>query len=154
MAVFAAREWHRLVRSPAQRQIADHRPRSHVQTAITVFAVACALVALLLCAIFSRRRRWRCWRRALLRRLCLGEDAPRSSAVAWPRACSISAMPSLALVALQALAPQGSKVLFGLFLIVWATDTGALVFGKLIGGKKLAPRCRPARPGLAPSAAA
>jgi len=33
----------------------------------------------------------------------------------------------------------------GLFLIVWATDTGALVFGKLIGGKKIAPKLSPGK---------
>ena len=35
--------------------------------------------------------------------------------------------------------------MLGLFLIVWATDTGALVFGKLIGGKKLWPAVSPGK---------
>ena len=30
-------------------------------------------------------------------------------------------------------------MIVGLFLIVWATDTGALIFGNLIGGPRLAP---------------
>ncbi len=62
-----------------------------------------------------------------------------------PRACFTSGLPSLALVGLQALAPQGSKVIFGLFLIVWMTDTGALVFGKLVGGRKLWPAVSPGK---------
>jgi phosphatidate cytidylyltransferase len=32
-----------------------------------------------------------------------------------------------------------------MFLIVWATDTGALVFGKLIGGRKLWPAVSPGK---------
>ena len=35
--------------------------------------------------------------------------------------------------------------MLGLFLIVWATDTGALVFGKLIGGRKLWPAVSPGK---------
>ena len=47
MALFAAREWHRLVRSPAQRQTADQQP-IHIQTIITAAAIACAVAALVL----------------------------------------------------------------------------------------------------------
>ena len=45
--LFAGREWHRMVRSPVQREIAD--PQAiHIQTAITVAAIACAVAALVL----------------------------------------------------------------------------------------------------------
>ena len=54
-------------------------------------------------------------------------------------------VPALALVATRALALQGAWLIIGLFLAVWATDTGALVFGKLIGGKKIAPRLSPGK---------
>jgi phosphatidate cytidylyltransferase len=54
-------------------------------------------------------------------------------------------LPALALVALRLFPAQGSLKVLGLFLIVWATDTGALVFGKLIGGKKIAPRISPGK---------
>ena len=47
MALFASREWHRLVRSPAQREGADQQP-IHVQTVITVAAIACAVASLVL----------------------------------------------------------------------------------------------------------
>ncbi len=37
----------------------------------------------------------------------------------------------------------GLWVALGLFALVWATDTGAYAFGRLIGGAKLAPRISP-----------
>ena len=43
--LFAAREWHRMVRAPAQRQVADLQP-IHVQTIVTGVAVAAAVAAL------------------------------------------------------------------------------------------------------------
>ena len=35
--------------------------------------------------------------------------------------------------------PHGAWLIGGLFVVVWATDTGAFVIGNLIGGPKLAP---------------
>jgi phosphatidate cytidylyltransferase len=54
-------------------------------------------------------------------------------------------LPALSIIAVRDLAPHGHGewVLIGLFLIVWATDTGAMVFGNLIGGPKLAPVLSP-----------
>jgi phosphatidate cytidylyltransferase len=140
MALFAAREWHRLVRSPAQREAADHQP-IHVQTALTTVTIALAIAALLVhlpaiafvflgigtvASFFWARRRG---------------DYPfwHAGGVLY------IGLPSLALAALQAIPTGGSRVILGLFLIVWATDTGALVFGKLIGGKKIAPRLSPGK---------
>jgi len=37
----------------------------------------------------------------------------------------------------------GRQTVYWLFLLVWATDTGAYAFGRLIGGPKLAPRVSP-----------
>lgn len=53
------------------------------------------------------------------------------------------AIPALALVLLREQAPQGTWLLLGLFLAIWATDTGALIFGKTIGGPKLVPMISP-----------
>jgi phosphatidate cytidylyltransferase len=140
MALFAAREWHRMVRSPEQRQASDHQP-IHVQTAVSVVAIALAVVALLMrlvpvaflllavgaaVAFFLAHRR---------------NDNPL-----WHAGGVIYiGLPSLALVGLRVYPPQGALVVLGLFLVVWATDTGALVFGKLIGGKKMAPRLSPGK---------
>jgi phosphatidate cytidylyltransferase len=55
-------------------------------------------------------------------------------------------IPALSIVALRDVVPghyYGAWVLIGLFLIVWATDTGALFCGNLIGGPKLAPVLSP-----------
>ena len=54
-------------------------------------------------------------------------------------------LPALALVSLRLSPPRGALVIIGLFLIVWATDTGALIFGNLIGGPRLAPVLSPSK---------
>ena len=141
--LFAAREWHRMVRSPAQREIAEHQP-IHVQTGITGITVALAVIALTLGAftvafallvvgavvayIFARQR----------------DDNPLWHAVG---VFYISACPLWPLLVLRILPAksQGIWCILALFAIVWATDTGALVFGKLIGGKKLAPKLSPGK---------
>jgi phosphatidate cytidylyltransferase len=51
-------------------------------------------------------------------------------------------LPVLALVLLRD-APRGAAIVGALFVAVWTTDTGALLFGKLIGGPKLAPVLSP-----------
>lgn len=52
------------------------------------------------------------------------------------------AIPSLALVALAA---QDKWLIVGLFVIVWATDSGALICGNLIGGPRMAPVLSPSK---------
>lgn len=55
-------------------------------------------------------------------------------------------IPALSLIALRDFTGPGSHgqwVLIGLFLIIWAADTGAFVFGKFIGGPKMAPELSP-----------
>jgi len=52
-------------------------------------------------------------------------------------------VPSVAIVTLRAIPEQGAWLLVGLFIVVWATDTGALIAGNLIGGPKLAPGLSP-----------
>ncbi len=50
-------------------------------------------------------------------------------------------IPTLSLVWLRDMA--GRDAIFWLFALVWATDTGAYAFGRLIGGPKLLPRVSP-----------
>jgi phosphatidate cytidylyltransferase len=54
-------------------------------------------------------------------------------------------LPALALVALRAFEPRGAMIIVGMFLIVWATDSGALIFGNLIGGPRMAPVLSPSK---------
>jgi phosphatidate cytidylyltransferase len=54
-------------------------------------------------------------------------------------------LPALALVGLRTFEARGALVIVGLFLIVWATDSGALIFGNLIGGPRMAPRLSPSK---------
>ena len=51
--------------------------------------------------------------------------------------------PALAVVALRSVGPHGDWMIVGLFLTVWATDTGAFVVGNLAGGPKLMPKLSP-----------
>jgi phosphatidate cytidylyltransferase len=138
--LFAAREWHRMVRSPAQRASADHQA-IHIQTAITAAAIACAVTSLVLRVV-----------PAAFAFLTVGAVAAfvmaqkRSDNPAWHAFGVIYlGLPALALVALRLFPAQGALVVLGLFLMVWTTDTGAWVFGKLIGGKKIAPRLSPGK---------
>jgi len=48
----------------------------------------------------------------------------------------------LALVLLRG-APYGAWIIVGMFLAIWATDTGALIVGNLIGGPRLWPALSP-----------
>lgn len=140
MILFGAREWHRMVRSPAKAQIADQQP-IHVQTAITG-----ATIALAVAAMFFK----------IVPLAFLFLVAGTLASFEWARRRSDNplwhaggvlylGLPALALVGLRVLPVQGSNIVLGLFLIVWATDTGALVFGKLIGGAKLAPKLSPGK---------
>jgi phosphatidate cytidylyltransferase len=74
-----------------------------------------------------------------LRRL---EDGPDK---AWWSAAGVyyAGFPAISLVWLRTDAIHGWHAILFLFVIVWTTDTAAYVFGKLIGGPKLAPRISP-----------
>lgn len=52
-------------------------------------------------------------------------------------------LPALAIIVLRDSEARDAWVLIGLFLIVWATDTGAFLVGNLIGGPRLAPVLSP-----------
>lgn len=52
-------------------------------------------------------------------------------------------LPCWALLSLRAESVHGMETLFWLLAVVWAADTGAYAFGRLIGGPKLAPVISP-----------
>ncbi len=51
--------------------------------------------------------------------------------------------PSMLLVAIRAIEARGAWMVLGIFLVVWAADTGALACGRLIGGPKFIPSLSP-----------
>lgn len=129
-AAFAAREWHRMV-----------WPRSYfAETVVSAATIGLALLALTL------------WPRGMLAWSILGFGATIAFALAVARGENplwqaggvlYVGLPALALVASRAIPAHGPWLIVGLFLIVWGTDTGALVAGNLIGGPKLAPVLSP-----------
>lgn len=52
-------------------------------------------------------------------------------------------LPSLSLIWLRDQPEHGRLIVFWLLLVVWATDTGAYAFGRVIGGPKLIPAISP-----------
>lgn len=52
-------------------------------------------------------------------------------------------IPALSIVMLRILPESGFHLLLVFFIAIWATDTGALIFGNLIGGPKLWPALSP-----------
>ncbi|HET7084907.1 MAG TPA: phosphatidate cytidylyltransferase [Rhizomicrobium sp.] len=140
MILFGAREWHRMVRSPAEAAAGDQQPIL-VQTAITGATIAGGVMALFfrfvpLAFVFL-----------VIGTVLSFEWARRQGDnPAWHAGGVLYlGLPCLALVSLRVFPAQGALTVLGLFMIVWATDTGALVFGKLIGGRKIAPRLSPGK---------
>lgn len=52
-------------------------------------------------------------------------------------------LPMAALIWLRLDPDVGRATIYWLFVVIWAADTGGYVFGRLIGGPKLAPRISP-----------
>ncbi len=129
--LLAAREWHRMV----------GQGRYIVELIVTTAVVWLALAAFIL---------WPMDQMLPLLILAAGTlalfglAASRHNNALWQAAGVLYlGLPALAIIALRDFAPHGAWVLIGLFLIVWATDTGALVCGNLIGGPRLAPVLSP-----------
>jgi phosphatidate cytidylyltransferase len=129
--LLAAREWHRMV----------GQGRYIAELVLTTLIVWLALGAFIL------------WPEAQLLPLAilaggsfavLGLGLVRRNNPVWHAGGVVYlGLPALSIIALRDYAPHGEWVLIGLFLIVWATDTGALFCGNLIGGPKLAPVLSP-----------
>jgi phosphatidate cytidylyltransferase len=142
LLVPAAREWHRMVGAGRLEPL-----KLHLVAGITVLASAGSLALLLmgppLYAFLP-----------LAAGFALAAILAKDANPLWQGAGAIYlGLPVLALVALRTFFPDlahpdpasGARVVVGLFFIVWATDTGALIFGNLIGGPRLAPRLSPGK---------
>jgi len=133
ITILAAYEWHRMVAAGR-----DYR----IETAITAVTAAIAVVTLLTL------------RQAMPALLVVAMGALAAVLVARNRGQDpiwqalgvvYLGLPALALVSLRTFPERGWQLIAGLFLIVWATDTGALIFGKLIGGPRMAPVLSPSK---------
>jgi phosphatidate cytidylyltransferase len=132
-AVAGLREWHRLVN--AGRFAAEMIPTSAAIIAVVWLGhapngAALGLLAILLGAAGA----------ALV-------AASRKVTVLWPMGwhafgAVYLGLPSLALVLLRD-QPRGAAIVGAIFVAVWTADTGALFFGRLVGGPKFAPILSP-----------
>ena len=132
-AIAALREWHRLIN-------AGHLARETIPTGLAMIAtvwlahagqgVALALGAIILGACGA----------ALL---AASRRLPAFWPIPWHAFGAVYVgVPALAFVLLRG-EPRGAAIVGGLFVAVWTADTGALIFGRLIGGPKLAPVLSP-----------
>ena len=133
MAFIAAHEWHRMV--------AKGRP-FRLEALATAVSAALAVLVLMLGASVADA----------LVIVALGAIAAALLAIRQGNPPGWEALgvlylglPSIALVSLRSFLPDGAYVIIGLFVIVWATDSGALICGKLIGGPRMAPRLSPGK---------
>lgn len=87
-----------------------------------ILAIICGTMAVFLCRIFYDER-----------------------AQAWWSAAGVyyTGLPAIALIWLRSDAEYGVMAVLYIFAIVWTTDSAAYLFGRWIGGPKLAPRISP-----------
>lgn len=131
-AALAAREWHRMVGTGARSCLPE--------TLLSIAAMWAAVLALTL-----RPHDWYAWAALGTGAVAVAVlAAVRRERAAWQGAGVLYiGVPALSLIASRAIAANGAWIVIGVFILVWATDTGALITGNLIGGPKLAPVLSP-----------
>ncbi|MGZ6009512.1 MAG: phosphatidate cytidylyltransferase [Rhizomicrobium sp.] len=129
ISVAAAREWHRMITNRALG------PDFFLTSATIATALAAGLFwphSLVPWAIIAAGAV-----------LSMALAARRREPVLWQGAGAIYlCVPMLAILLLRD-APHGAMIIIGLFIAIWMTDTGALIFGNLIGGPRLWPSLSP-----------
>lgn len=129
-ALVALREWHRLLN-------ARREARETIFTGLSVIG-AIALVH------FNAAPVWPVAALAAGAGLTALSAAQRHTWVLWHvLGGPYIGIPALALVALRDNAAGGGVIVAGVFVAVWAADTGALFTGRLMGGPRLAPKLSP-----------
>lgn len=129
IAAIMAAEWCRIVHRGAQIQFALHAMAAI--GAILVVSRSGAMTALQVIAA--------CWAMSLVLEVLRSKSGSRW---AWWGVPYI-ALPGLALILIRQSPEFGLLTVLWLFAIVWSADTFAYVFGRLIGGPKLAPSISP-----------
>ena len=130
IALAASREWHRMVSGE----------RYALETAFTTVAISAGLVVL----IVTRDAIWPAAMLAAGALLAAGISLRSGASAIWSAGGAIyMGVPALCLAALRINATHGAWVIAGLFVTVWTADTGALVWGRFVGGPKLVPTLSP-----------
>ena len=131
-AALGAREWHRMVNSHGAPALTE------TLAAIAVLVAALAMLALAPYSFYG-------WAMLSFGAVAVAVlSAVRGDDPAWHGAGLLYiGIPALALATCRAVPVDGAWILLGAFLVVWASDTGALVAGNLIGGARLAPVLSP-----------
>jgi phosphatidate cytidylyltransferase len=130
MGLPAAFEWHRMVARGGAYRIEAGITALTVALSVLTLAVSGSLAPPLVLVAMGALTSW-----ALAFR--------RGQAAGWQvLGVLYLAIPSLALVALAA---RDAWLIIGLFVIVWSTDSGALICGNLIGGPRMAPVLSPSK---------
>ncbi len=130
-AALMAQEWGRIVRG----RPVDSLIGPHIFAALVALFLAAQSYLLIACLVLLLV--------AVLLHFLSGERHTRP----WSAAGVLyTGLPVAALAWLSGgMAGGGSQAIFYLFAVVWATDIGAYVVGRLIGGPKLAPRISPGK---------
>ncbi len=136
-AIAGAREWHRMIaHGPYRRYLA-----------VSAFAIAAALALPLVRNVpagWPEPAVLSLWVLAAGAVLNLALGAAFKAGPLWQAAGPLYlGIPAVALFDLRVGPDHGLWLVLLLFLAVWASDTGALVSGKAIGGPKLAPTWSP-----------
>lgn len=124
-------EWGRLVRAQGlDWAFAVQVGAAATAAILTVYGCpACALLTIVAgtCAVF------------LLRRMTLETNE------AWWSAAGVyyTGLPAIALIWIRTDPAYGWHAILFIFIVVWTTDTAAYIFGRMIGGRLLAPRISP-----------
>ncbi|MEO9877152.1 MAG: phosphatidate cytidylyltransferase [Anderseniella sp.] len=129
IAAIMAAEWCRMVHRGSQFQFALHA----LAAIAAVLIVSRSGVAMALQVIAV------CWAMSLI-----GEVFRKQSGSRWAWwGIPYIALPGLALILIRQSPEFGLFAVLWLFAVVWSADTLAYVFGRLIGGPKLAPSISP-----------
>jgi len=129
IAAIMAAEWCRMVHRGSQFQFALHALAAIA--AVLIVSRSGVVMALQVIAV--------CWAMSLI-----GEALRKKSGSRWAWwGIPYIALPGLALILIRQSPEYGLFAVLWLFAVVWSADTLAYVFGRLIGGPKLAPSISP-----------
>ncbi len=129
IAALMAAEWCRMVHDGSQRQFAVHG----------LAAIGSVLIVTRAGLVTAAQLIFLCWALSLLFQAY--SKGLRSTWMWW--GVPYIALPGVALVMIRHSPELGLTAVLWLFAVVWSADTMAYVFGRLIGGPKLAPAISP-----------